>query len=297
MKSIADLMTREPIVVPISNEIPKTIDTFLEIGMTSAPVVDNFGKLAGMITEMNLITAFFRIQTRKDGKDKIVYHADLLEPVETVRDTDTLSETVKRMVRAKHHRVVVLDKHDRVVGIISPKDVLKAVTGNQGKLTRSQKELQEARDHVKKVTSELETAHQMVNRLEGYLHEAPYMIHSVDARGKILMMNSRMETALGYARGALIGKGLDELYTIDFVDEAKAGLRQIVQEGHLDPVVTSVKKKNGDAFRIETVSTALHNQKGEFVATITMSRPVGHDMLSTLADAFSEPPPLTGRVG
>lgn len=290
-------MTREPIVIPISNEIPKTIDTFLEIGMTSAPVVDNFGKLAGMITEMNLITAFFRLQTRKDGKNKIVFHADLLEPVEAVRDTDTLSETIRRMVKAKHHRVVVLDKHDRVVGIISPKDVLKAVTGNHGKLTKSQRELQEAREHLKKVASELETAHQMVHRLESYLHEAPYMIHSVDARGKILMMNSRMEAALGYPTGALIGKTIDDLYTLEYVDDAKAGLRLIVQEGHIDPVVTAVKKKNGDALRIETVSTALHNQKGEFVATITMSRVVGHDMMSTLADAFAEPPPSLVRTG
>lgn len=292
MKTIPELMTKDPVVIPVANDIQKTIELFLEVGMTSVPVIDNYGKLVGTLTEMNLITAFFRLETRKDGKDKIIHHVDLLEPIETATETDLLSDLIKKMVKAKSHRVVVLDKRGRVVGIISPKDVLKAVTGNSARLTKSQRELQEAREHVKRVLGELENAQQVIGKLQGYLQEAPYMIHSVDSRGKVILSNVRIEAALGYGPGQMNGMLIDELYTADHLDDARAGLRQIMQEGRIDPLRTTMRKKNGDALQVETMSTALHNQKGEFLATITMSRPVTNDMFNSLADAFSESAPF-----
>lgn len=284
-------MTKDPIVVPISNEVLKTIDLFLESGITSAPVVDNFGKLAGMVTEISLITSFFRVETRKDGKNKIVHHADLLDPIEAIRETDTITDTIRKMVTGKNHRVVVLDKHDKIIGIVSPKDILRAVTGNIHRMTKGQRELQEAREHVKRVSSELENAQQAISKLQGYLQEAPYMIHSVDEKGVIILTNAKIEETLGYSAGELDGKTISDLYTSDHIEEARLGLKQIMKEGRGETVLTSMRKKNGNAVQVEAVSTALLNQKGEFVATITMSKTISNEMLKSLADAFSDPPP------
>jgi PAS domain S-box-containing protein len=291
MKTIVELMTKSPIVIPVANEIQKTIEQFLELGITSAPVLDNYGKLAGMITEINLITAYFRAETKKDGKNKLVHHPDLLDPIETISETDSISETVKKMVKSKNHRIVVLDKYDKVIGIVSPKDVLKAVTGNLNKMTKGQRELQEAKESVKAISSQLENAQQVIAKLQGYLQEAPYMIHSVNEKGVIILTNAKIESTLGYAPGELEGKTIYDLYTKDHAEEARIGLKRLVKEGRMDPILTSMKKKNGDAVPVETISTALTNQKGEFIGTITMSRTVTNEMLKSLADAFSEPPP------
>ncbi len=38
-------------------------------------------------------------------------------------------------------------------------------------------------------------------------------------------------------------------------------------------------KKNGEKLRIDIVSTAIHDEAGEFVGTISVSRPVDSDIL------------------
>jgi len=123
--SISDVMQKG--VVSVSPELPiAELETFLsseEIG--GAPVIDNTGKLVGVVSQTDIIRAL--------SEEGDLY--EMLAPELTVEDIMTESvlmvptdaevkDVARQMVDARVHRVLIADD-DGVCGIVTSFDLLR----------------------------------------------------------------------------------------------------------------------------------------------------------------------------
>ena len=155
MKTISDIMTKKVITVSPQTPIVEAIGTLLQGGFNGLPVIDDKGFLVGVVTEYNFIISgsnihlptllklFDQLDTYK--KDQYLIKNDLKqiltltvndvmnkEPL-TLPETATFEEVIK-LFKA-HHRVnpiPVIDKDNRVIGVVSRFDVLRPFHVLQG---------------------------------------------------------------------------------------------------------------------------------------------------------------------
>jgi predicted transcriptional regulator len=128
MNHAKDLMTKDPIVIQSGWEIREAIHVFQEHNIHSAPVVTPLGEVLGMMTELSLVKASLRNYLDSGKSEKVVHHSDILEAAFFVNEEDSVGEVVKAMFQAPHHRILVMNKNKKIVGFISPKDIIGFVT-------------------------------------------------------------------------------------------------------------------------------------------------------------------------
>jgi CBS domain-containing protein len=147
MKTASDIMTREVVTVKKDQPISDLSKLFIENHFNGVPVLDDAGKVVGVVTQGDLIEqnknlhiptviALFDAVLFLDSEKKFetdvkkltgskiedIYHKNLI----TVSlDTD-LSEITTLMAEKDVHTLPVLDG-DKLVGIIGKKDVIRAM--------------------------------------------------------------------------------------------------------------------------------------------------------------------------
>ncbi len=149
-----DIMNPDVISVPTTMDLRDLGKLFLEKGITGAPVVDDEGNLAGVISQTDLI--YYNL-TRGDELivDSSFYHsarvqgahvprgyqledtntgcvADVMTPVVHAVREDTSVESVARMMTRKHIHRVIVQRGRKVTGIISALDVLRLQGDDDG---------------------------------------------------------------------------------------------------------------------------------------------------------------------
>ena len=152
LKSVAEVMTREPITVKAETPLREAIKIIAEKRISGLPVVDDAGHLIGIISETDLMwqqagvtpPAYFVIF------DSVIY---LKNPVEyerelhkalgqtvgevmnekpiTISPDKPLREAAKIMRDRKIHRLPVLDDSEQIVGILSLSDIIRDMAQSQ----------------------------------------------------------------------------------------------------------------------------------------------------------------------
>lgn len=131
MKSVLvkDYMTREVISVSPDVEITAATESLIAHDISGAPVLDEHGRLAGILTERDCM--------------KVALHAGYHDvPYGLVRDYMTANpESVtpeqsvltlaEKFIHGRFRRYPVVD-NGRLVGIISRRDILRALSKHQG---------------------------------------------------------------------------------------------------------------------------------------------------------------------
>ncbi|MBP0001481.1 MAG: CBS domain-containing protein [Cyanobacteria bacterium SID2] len=149
VKTVADVMSRDPIVVRSQTPIQEAIQTIAERRISGLPVVDDNGKLIGILSETDLMwretgatpPAYITIL------DSVIYlenpkryekelHKVLGQTVGEVMTTEhivtttpdcSLHQAAQLMHNKKVHRLPVLDEAGQVVGILTRGDVVRAI--------------------------------------------------------------------------------------------------------------------------------------------------------------------------
>lgn len=152
LKSVAEVMTREPITIGEKAPLREAIKILAETRISGLPVVDDAGKLTGIISETDLMwqeagvtpPAYFMIF------DSVIY---LTNPVDFQRDLHKalgqtvgevmskkpitispdkpLKEAAKLMRDRKIHRLPVLDDSEEIVGILTLSDIIREMAQAQ----------------------------------------------------------------------------------------------------------------------------------------------------------------------
>ncbi len=123
--TIAVLHPGEPITVKPSATLGVCIDIMLSKEIGALVVVDDDGKLAGILTERDLLTKVAGIQ---ESYANMLVSEIMTTTPETVTCTATLNFALHKMDVGGYRHLPVLDADNRPIGVISVRDMIAHIT-------------------------------------------------------------------------------------------------------------------------------------------------------------------------
>jgi len=131
MTHVRDIMTRNVLTLAPDVSLDDVAWGLTLKGFTGAPVTDGDGRLLGVLSKSDLADA-----ERTQGDLAVTRVEDAMTPVlYAALESDSVQFAVARMVRTGSHRLIVMNDAGKLVGIVTPMDVLRAMT--DGRLTSS----------------------------------------------------------------------------------------------------------------------------------------------------------------
>ncbi len=151
-KTVADVMSHDPIVVRSETSLNEAIKILAERRISGLPVVDDKGKLVGIISETDLMWQETGVTPPAYIMflDSVIYlqnpatyerdlHKALGQTVGEVMSKDpitispekTLAQAARVMHDKKVHRLPVLDESGQVIGILTRGDIVRAMAASQ----------------------------------------------------------------------------------------------------------------------------------------------------------------------
>lgn len=151
-KTVADVMSRDPIVVRVETPLKEAIQILAERHISGLPVVDDVGKLVGIISETDLMWQETGVTPPAYIMflDSVIYlqnpatydrdlHKALGQTVGEVMSKNpisispdkTLAEAATIMHDRSVHRLPVLEGASQVIGILTRGDIIRAMAASQ----------------------------------------------------------------------------------------------------------------------------------------------------------------------
>ena len=120
---VSDIMRRDLVLFTKDQSIHEVMKKFIKYRISGGPVVDNTGKLIGVISEADCMkeisdSRYFNLPIL----DKTVAHF-MTSKVDTIDASKTIFEAASMFFKTTRRRFPVLDKN-RLVGQISRKDIV-----------------------------------------------------------------------------------------------------------------------------------------------------------------------------
>jgi CBS domain-containing protein len=123
--SVADIMSRNVLTLSPEMSADEAARALAERGISGAPVSDRTGRLIGVLSRTDLADPERRPTMARPRTVGELMTAGLL----TLRESEPAMNAIRLMVREEVQRIVVLDDDGRLVGIVTPSDVLAALVG------------------------------------------------------------------------------------------------------------------------------------------------------------------------
>lgn len=151
-KTVTDVMTRDPIVVRVETPLKEAIQILAEKRISGIPVVDNVGKLVGIISETDLMWQETGVTPPAYIMflDSVIYlqnpatydrelHKALGQTVGEVMSKNPVTispdKTVKEAAQLMHdrsvHRLPVVDNESQVIGILTRGDIVRTMAASE----------------------------------------------------------------------------------------------------------------------------------------------------------------------
>jgi CBS domain-containing protein len=151
-KTVADAMTRDPIVVRTETPLNEAIQILAERRISGLPVVDTAGQLVGVISETDLMwqetgvtpPAYIMfldsvIYLQNPAKYERELHKALGQTVGEVMSSDPISispdKPLKAAAQIMHEREVrrlpIVDNAGQVIGILTRGDIIRAMAASE----------------------------------------------------------------------------------------------------------------------------------------------------------------------
>lgn len=143
--NIKDIMTKDVITVTMEDNVEKCASLLIKYNLSGLPVLDEAGKLVGIVTEGDLIRRASRIQGPAvlevlggliylDSPKKFIDELKnsmgqkagdvMTKKVVTVDPDQTIEEGATLLVEKKVKRLPVVNKEGELVGIVSRRDIM-----------------------------------------------------------------------------------------------------------------------------------------------------------------------------
>ncbi|WP_445383626.1 CBS domain-containing protein [Robiginitalea sp. IMCC43444] len=122
---VRDYMTKELITFKPDQSVEEVIDLLIKHRISGGPVVDEDGKLVGIISEGDCIkhiseSRYFNMPSKENQVS-----SRMIRDVETIDGNMNIFDAAQKFLNARRRRFPILE-NGRLVGQISQKDVLKA---------------------------------------------------------------------------------------------------------------------------------------------------------------------------
>lgn len=134
-RTASDIMTPGPVTIHLDAPLTKVAETMAHRRIKRLPVVDDHGLFVGMISRLDLLRTVTTHFEQKDTElrplglaaDAPVSRA-MRKIVPTVHPETPLPEVLQAVVSTRLNRAIVVDAAQRVVGVVSDRELLDRVT-------------------------------------------------------------------------------------------------------------------------------------------------------------------------
>ncbi len=123
-QSVQDIMTRRLVTFRPETNVLEAIDTLLKHKISGAPVVDEEGKLIGVLSEIDCMETLIQDSYYHDTRGSVSEY--MSEKVTTVDAEMGIVDLAEFFVQKHFRRLPVID-HGKLVGQVSRRDVLRAI--------------------------------------------------------------------------------------------------------------------------------------------------------------------------
>ncbi len=151
LKTVAEVMSHDPVVVKPETPLKEAVQILAERRISGLPVVDDAGKLVGIISETDLMwqetgvtppAYVMFLDSVIYLQNPATYERDLHKALGqivgevmsknplTISPDKPLKEAAKVMQDHKVHRLPVLDSEGQVIGILTRGDVIRAMAAS-----------------------------------------------------------------------------------------------------------------------------------------------------------------------
>jgi CBS domain-containing protein len=121
MLTARDIMTEHVVTIPSTCSVGHAVETLIQEQISGLPVVDQGDQLVGIVTEFALLATAYDESIATESVDK-----HMTTDVLTVDVDDSVRKVADLFIVHRVRRVPVMSQ-GRIVGLISRRDVLKAV--------------------------------------------------------------------------------------------------------------------------------------------------------------------------
>jgi CBS domain-containing protein len=141
---VREVMSNGAITVPLGTPVKSALATLARAGITSLPVVNDAGKLCGIVSEADLIRDGVCSDVRKHeirqeyvAVDRPAHVDDVMTPHVLTVDPDTdLAEAIELMTSTGAKSLPVLGRRGRLLGVVSRSDVVRMLARADDDLER-----------------------------------------------------------------------------------------------------------------------------------------------------------------
>jgi len=134
----------------------------------------------------------------------------------------------------------------------------------------------DAGDYLRTVVvyTEVNREAQLEQHYQDLYRRTPAMLHTVDARGRIMHVSDHWLAKLGYRRDEVIGRVVTDFMTEDARENSERQLAGVMLHGELDNEPRAFLAKSGEVLEVLISSAAERDENGELVALLVASKDV-----------------------
>ncbi|RLI95532.1 MAG: inosine-5-monophosphate dehydrogenase [Candidatus Altiarchaeales archaeon] len=126
-KKIRDVMSIDVVFCHEDDEISKIWNLIKKSGFGGLPVIDEKGKIKGIVTRMDILRKRSVCISKESGKRrKVTIRRVMIFKPYTIMADDTTENAVRIMVSKKIIRLPVVDNNGMLVGIVDSEDILRS---------------------------------------------------------------------------------------------------------------------------------------------------------------------------
>jgi CBS domain-containing protein len=123
---VGDLMTESPVVVAERDTIASVAELLAKYGISGLPVVDARDRLVGVISQTDLVR--LRGSTLPwTGWHGVLVRDLMSSPASTIPASASPEEAARQMTSESVHRLVVVDRRQTPIGVISGSDLVREI--------------------------------------------------------------------------------------------------------------------------------------------------------------------------
>lgn len=127
-----DAMTPAPVTIGALDTLVDAAERMAESGIRHLPVVDEFGEPIGMLSERDVMAAIgdpARPRTERSNIENLLVMDAMNQPPICVTEDEPLSALAHLFADGRLGALLVVDRGDRLIGMISYVDVLRSLAG------------------------------------------------------------------------------------------------------------------------------------------------------------------------
>jgi CBS-domain-containing membrane protein len=121
----AEIMDRSELTLQHELDVGSAMRKMLRAKLNGAPVVDSEGRLCGMLTEKDCLSALVR--QAMDGAPETTVGDFMTTSVESITPETQLLDITHLFLKRSFRKLPVVDPDGRVVGQVSRRDILRAI--------------------------------------------------------------------------------------------------------------------------------------------------------------------------